>query len=218
MPNYRIANATPTNNYPKIQCKCPHCNSGGTFDRLDVNDITTNTSIIGIRRCPNPDCLSVIFFIKGNIHGHFSDLWIFPSTKIDFRKDGIPDKVLRAFEEAIICHSNDCYIASAIMLRKTLEEICYDQGATGTNLFKRLDALSRIIIVPKQLIDATQELRLLGNDAAHLESQTYEEIGKTEIEISIEFTKEILKAVYQYEGLLGKLRELKRAQPGSEEK
>ena len=55
-----------------------------------------------------------------------------------------------------------------------------------------------------------QELRLLGNDAAHIEADTFEKIGKDELEISIEFTKEILKAVYQYESLLEKLRSLKK--------
>lgn len=55
------------------------------------------------------------------------------------------------------------------------------------------------------------ELRLLGNDAAHIESNEFEKIGKPEIEISIEFTKEILKGVYQYEGLLSRLRGLKKA-------
>jgi hypothetical protein len=50
----------------------------------------------------------------------------------------------------------------------------------------------------------------LGNDAAHIESQTFNDVGKTEVEISIEFTKEILKAVYQYEGLLSRIRSLKK--------
>lgn len=53
------------------------------------------------------------------------------------------------------------------------------------------------------------DLRLLGNDAAHIEAKTFSEIGKEEIEISIDFTKEILKAVYQYENLLDKLKKLK---------
>ena len=65
------------------------------------------------------------------------------------------------------------------------------------------------IVIPRELLEGMQELRLLGNDAAHIESQTFNEIGKNEIEISIEFTKEILKAVYQYESLLDKIRSLK---------
>jgi hypothetical protein len=49
-----------------------------------------------------------------------------PSETIPFDKENIPQKVLNAFEEAINCHSNSCFIASAIMIRKTLEEICID--------------------------------------------------------------------------------------------
>ncbi|MEJ7644319.1 MAG: hypothetical protein WKF87_06970 [Chryseolinea sp.] len=54
------------------------------------------------------------------------------------------------------------------------------------------------------------ELRLLGNDAAHIEARVFAEIGPEEIKISLEFTIEILKAVYQYEALVAKLRGLKK--------
>ncbi len=101
-------------------------------------------------------------------------------------------------------------MASAIMIRKTLEEICLDKGATGDNLYKRIENLKSTIVLPKELLSAMQELRLLGNDAAHLEAKTFEQIGKDELEISIELTKEILKAVYQYESLLEKIQGLKK--------
>ena len=119
--------------------------------------------------------------------------------------------VLNSFEEAIICHANNCFVASAIMIRKTLEVICADRSVKGENLYKRLINLSSKILIPKELIEGMQELRLLGNDAAHIETTAFNAVGKNEIEISIEFTKEILKAVYQYEGLLGKLKSLKKS-------
>lgn len=194
-----------------VSTDCPHCGFKGVFEAIGVNDGYSNNDYyyFGQRRCPNPDCRGHIFYTCPDGSG---DITIFPSVKISFDKAGVPDRVLKAFEEAVTCHSSGCYIAAAILLRKTLEEICNDKSANGSNLFKRLEALAAIIVVPKELIEATQDLRLLGNDAAHLESQTYEEIGKAEIEISIEFTKEIIKAVYQYQNLLGKLRGLKKAE------
>jgi hypothetical protein len=51
---------------------------------------------------------------------------------------------------------------------------------------------------------------LLGNDAAHIESQEFNTVGKEEVEIGIQFTKEVLKAVFQYSDLLAKLRSLKK--------
>jgi hypothetical protein len=54
------------------------------------------------------------------------------------------------------------------------------------------------------------ELRLLGNDAAHIEARVYDHIGPAEIGAAIELTKEILKAVYQLETLVTKLKGLRR--------
>ena len=53
------------------------------------------------------------------------------------------------------------------------------------------------------------ELRFLGNDAAHVEARAFDEIGEEELDISIEFTKELLKAVYQYKDLTNRLEALK---------
>jgi len=196
-------------NGTKIATCCPHCGHFGTFETL-INDLEDGVSnrIMGIRRCPNPQCFGHLFFVYDKRLS--SIILTYPSETIPFDKSGIPERVLNAFDEAVICHSNSCFVASAIMIRKTLEEICSDRSATGANLFKRLEDLGSKILIPRELLEGMQELRLLGNDAAHIEANTFNEVGKNEIEISIEFTKEILKAVYQYEGLLGKIRGLKK--------
>ena len=101
-------------------------------------------------------------------------------------------------------------LAAAIMVRKTLEELCRDRGAEGKNLKKRISALSSKVVLPDELLEGLDDLRLLGNDAAHVESRTYNDIGKEEVEIGVEFAKEVLKAVYQYSALLARLRGLKK--------
>jgi hypothetical protein len=50
------------------------------------------------------------------------------------------------------------------------------------------------IVLP---IDGLDDLRLLGNDAAHIESQEFTTVSKEEVEIGIEFAKEVLKATFQ---------------------
>jgi hypothetical protein len=80
----------------------------------------------------------------------------------------------------------------------------------GNNLKERIRALSSIVVLPKELLDGLDDLRLLGNDAAHIESQEFNKVGKEEVEIGVEFAKEVLKAVYQYSALLGRLRGLKK--------
>jgi hypothetical protein len=191
----------------RISIPCPHCGHNGTFEQMG-NDTINNTHIFGLRRCPNESCFGYLFFIYNN---QFREIIMtYPSVSIPFDKNNIPKNISDAFQEAITTHANNCYVASAIMIRKTLEEICADKGAKGDNLYSRLNELSSKIIIPQELVLGMNELRLLGNDAAHIESKTFNELGKAEIEISLEFTKEILKAVYQYESLLEKLKSLKK--------
>ena len=96
------------------------------------------------------------------------------------------------------------------MVRKTLEELCRDRGASGANLKERIRALGAKVVLPKELFDGLDDIRLLGNDAAHIESQEFNQIGQEELDVAIEFTKEVLKAVFQYSNLLSKLRSLKK--------
>jgi HEPN domain-containing protein len=133
-----------------------------------------------------------------------------PPERLDFDSTNIPASITKALEEAISCHANECFIAAAIMVRKTLEELCCVRAATGHNLKERIRNLGASILLPKELLEGLDDLRLLGNDAAHIESQEFNTVGKEEVEIGIEFAKEVLKAVYQYSDLLAKLRALKR--------
>jgi hypothetical protein len=125
-----------------VATRCPHCGHFGTFVQVGVNDVYNFTktpqgvtihNFLGVRKCPNEKCKGHLFFISDN---NRNIVLTAPTETIPFDKENIPDKVLNAFEEAIKCHSNSCFIASAIMIRKTLEEICIDRGAIGTNLYK----------------------------------------------------------------------------------
>ena len=96
------------------------------------------------------------------------------------------------------------------MVRKTLEELCKDRGAEGGNLKARIASLEGKVVLPRELLEGLDDLRLLGNDAAHIESQTYDRVGKNEVELAVDLTKEVLKAVYQYAGILARLKALKK--------
>ena len=161
---------------------------------------------VGQRRCPNPECNAHLFVVWHNNVIVRS----YPALRIDFDTTNIPRSVTSAFEEAISCHANECFIAAAIMVRKTLEELCRDRGAQGKDLKERIRDLGTKIVLPKELLDGLDDLRLLGNLAAHIESREYDQVGNEEVEIGIEFTKEVLKATYQYSALLNRLRGLKK--------
>lgn len=193
-----------------VRLRCPVCRQRGTFEPVIPNDLLfygpSGPCHAGLRRCPDPNCHSLVFFIM--VGGKLVES--FPAETIDFDATNIPVNVQNAFEEAIKCHAQSCFVASAIMVRKTLEELCRDRNATGTNLKERIKALSTKVVIPQELLNGLDDLRLLGNDAAHIESQEYTKVGQEEVEVGIEFAKEVLKAVYQYAALLARLRALKK--------
>jgi hypothetical protein len=199
---------------PTVKARCPSCGRLGTFDDVGVNDLQPGEGWwLGQRVCPNDGCKAHVFFVmKGQ-----NLLATYPPQRIDFDRENIPQEVLNVFGEAITCHAEGCYVASAIMIRRTLEELCRERGAEGKGLKKRIEALASRIVLPKELLDGMDDLRLLGNDAAHIEARDFEKVSQDEVEVAIEFTKEILKAAYQYENLLRKLRELKKSGPEAAE-
>ncbi|APY16207.1 DUF4145 domain-containing protein [Brucella sp. 10RB9214] len=202
-----------------INLRCPACSHKGAFaslghdivdavwNELDTNGNKTYSNIrAGLRHCPNEKCSALVFFVD-----HDGDMTVYPPEVIDFDSSNLPPRILASLEESIKAHAAGCFRASALMVRRVLEELCEDKQAKGNNLMLRLQALSSTVIIPKELLDAADELRLLGNDAAHIEAKTYDNIGAQECEIAIELTKELLKAVYQYTSLVSKLRALKKS-------
>jgi hypothetical protein len=85
-----------------------------------------------------------------------------------------------------------------------------EKKATCNTLKDRISSLQATVVLPKELFVALDDLRLLGNDAAHIEAKTYSSIGADEVDIGIELTKEVLKAVYQLDDILARLRALKK--------
>jgi hypothetical protein len=210
--------------YTTVALHCPACNRYGTFEpiKAEIGEKTTlrdfrignpgdsqiQASYWGFvqRTCPFRHCRAHVFVIlKDN-----EVITSFPPERIDFDTEGIPPTITQTLEEAITCHANRCYVASAIMVRRTLEEICEDRGATGDNLWKRIKNLRNKIIISEGLLEGMGNLMLLGNDAAHVKSRTFDKVSREEVEISIEITKKILEAVFQEKNLVERLNSLKK--------
>jgi hypothetical protein len=133
----------------------------------------------------------------------------YPPEVLDVDTTNLPQQVLGSLEEAVQCHAIGAYRAAAIMVRRTLEDVCAERGASGGTLKDRLKALGTKVVLPPELLEGLDELRLLGNDAAHIEAQTYNDVGKDEVELAIEVVKTLLLGTYQTAHLVDRLRALK---------
>ena len=201
-------NTESTGDLGTIGIRCPGCGREGSFENVAIGgDLVVENYWLGQRKCPNKNCKTHIFYIYDSSKKEV--IASYPSQRIDFDTTDIPSQVVETFEETISCHSHESYVASAIMVRRTIEEICEDKGAKGKNLKDKIIDLGNKILIPKEFIEGMDELRLLGNDAAHIEARIYKDIGKLELDVAIKFAKELLKSVYQYSSLLKELQSLK---------
>jgi Domain of unknown function (DUF4145) len=188
--------------------RCPRCRQIGTFEDIPAtHDLLVGSIFFVQRRCPNPTCHIHIFAVREN-NGEL--IVAYPPELIDFDPDGIPQQLVDALAEAIVCYAHKAYRASAMMVRKTLEELCDARGATGPDLYQRIEALGQQAILSPALMASLHNLRLLGNDAAHIEVRTYNDVGPEECAVAIDLTKTILNAVYQHKGLVERLAALRR--------
>jgi len=204
--------------FREVALRCPICKHRGIFVPIEPLKDTafSANAVAGARKCPNPSCRALVFVvytIQPGPNRVTNVLTSYPPERLDFDPSGIPSNILAAMEEALTCHANSAYSAAAMMVRKVLEELCEDQGAQGKDLYQRLQTLSTKIVVPQALLDAANDLRLLGNDAAHIEAKTFNQVSQDEVEAGIELARELLKAVYQMESLVARLKGLRKGEP-----
>ena len=197
---------------------CPGCGRVGTFGPLGQDlaflfqtapSVPQRCTGVGHRQCPNPQCGTHVFVVYDMMDQN-KLVCAYPVGRVEFDSANVPDKVRRALDEALSCAANECYVAAAMLIRKTLEEVCNERNAHGGNLKDRVSDLRTKVTLPNELFEAMDHLRLLGNDAAHIEAKNYDEVGKDEIDAGIELAKEIIKATYQYRNLLSRLLALKK--------
>jgi hypothetical protein len=190
-------------NPARLQMRCPTCLHVAVLDargadktvRRGGNNVLMLAS--GERVCPNPECQALIWVIYC-LGDPVEILFSYPPERFDFDVSDLPASVKEPLEEAIDCHANGSFKASALMIRRTLEAVCQDQGVRGDgSLFDRIEVLGKEVVLPTAMITGLHNLRLLGNDAAHVDARDYLEVGEAEVEAALDVTKLILSATYQ---------------------
>jgi hypothetical protein len=144
-------------------------------------------------RCPK---CSGPFLLYQNQWG---ETWDEPGRLFPPRDDilgwSIPRPIAAAFSEAAHCHAAKAFTACAIMCRKTLEGVCDDHKAAGKNLQQRLAALRDMGVIEGRLFDWADELRLVGNEAAH---DVNVQVGPEDARDTFEFTRALLEYAYTF--------------------
>jgi len=121
---------------------------------------------------------------------NFDTQLIYPTNEIS--TDGVPNEVQTAFEAALKVKNIDHAIC-LLALRRTLEAICKQQGASGKTLEAMIEHLIHEGVLPELMRDACWIIRQLGNGAAHADSTQY---YAGEVNQTIGFTENIIRYLY----------------------
>ncbi|MFG2319860.1 DUF4145 domain-containing protein [Streptomyces tendae] len=93
---------------------------------------------------------------------------VWPEDNAGIMNDAIPKSLVREMREAYTCFKAKAYTATLVMVRRTLEGMCTDQGATSKKaLFQKLQELQNLGKIEGRLVDWAQALRAIGNQGAH---------------------------------------------------
>lgn len=211
-PPFTVNGALIEKDSQRVSMRCPICRVQGMFEPLrEMSESVVvqwaapaSKVYLTQRGCPNPNCRAHVF-----VAYKASDLRVvvsYPPERITFDAAKIPVEIVKSLEEAITCHAAGAYRASAIMVRRTVEVLCDDQGiASSRRLGTRIDALEVKLPPLVPWLDGLHELKLLGNDAAHVVLKDFDRVGAVEAKAAIDLMTSILQITYQHTVVIGRL-------------
>jgi len=133
---------------------------------------------------------------------------IYPEVRFDYP---VPDLVRNSYIEARKCHSAGAFLATAVMIRRTLEAVAKNFEINTKNLYDGLKKMKESGIISEEFLLWGTELRFLGNIGAHATEQTVSQQDVTE---ALEFTNAIIETIYHLRPKFERMR-LRRHPPAS---
>lgn len=115
---------------------------------------------------------------------------VYPQNSID--SNAVPPKVKEAYEAALKTKSIDKYVC-LMALRRTLELLLKDKGATKWGLKDKIEEIAAKGILPDTLKEASSLAKMLGDTAAHDKDL---EIDQYDVEAMAEFVGFVIEYIY----------------------
>lgn len=127
---------------------------------------------------------------------------IYPSSQFHINPV-IPEELQKSLTESIKCHKADAHTATAIMCRRTIEGFCQIKGVAENNLDKSIKKLKDDGLINEQLYEWANQLRLVGNEAAHNINSNFSAVDAKDI---LDFTIAILDFTYSFKDKFDKFK------------
>src|SRR5260370_42497354 len=107
----------------------------------------------------------------------------------------IPESLRLEHKEARACFSNGSYTATVVMVRRTLEGVCAENGVKKQPLIKALQQLEKDGLIEGRLLEWAEELRVLGNDGAHF---TGRRVSREDAQDALALAEALLDYLYVF--------------------
>lgn len=145
-------------------------------------------------QCTNRDCQAPIVQVRedyGQGYDEDKPAVYYPSP----RRLGyaVPSRLRDEFTEARKCFDAKAYRATLVMVRRTLEGTCADQGSTKKTLAESLRDLQTQGRIDGLLAEWADLLRVVGNEGAHF---TGKKVTGQDAEDALEFLEALLDHLY----------------------
>ena len=127
---------------------------------------------------------------RGEMRWYNNKTILFPINSID--SGSIPPKVKEAFEATLKTKGIDKNVC-LMALRRTLELILKDKGATEWGLKDKIEEIAEKGLLPDTLKEASSLTKILGDSAAHDKDL---EIDQHDVESMAEFVEFIIEYLY----------------------
>jgi hypothetical protein len=158
-------------------------------DPVDTPYYITEYAIALCSKCNGIFLVESAFYeIPGEVCAPQGVAVLYPTDR-NISTDGMPETASRAYGAAARSYQVGLYEPCVIMCRKCIEALCQELGATKGNLKERLQNLGKNGHIDQKLLTWADELRLIGNDAAHDLDVVIEQV---DAQNALEFVEAIL--------------------------
>ena len=152
-------------------------------------------------RCKNPMLARQEFYvIPEEISVPLTEVLVVYPQDDGIPLGSVPNLVARAYREAQRAYQVKLYESCVIMCRKCVEAVCSEHGESKGSLPSRLKRLRESGVIDNAIFNWSNELRLAGNIAAHVDSKS--QIMEHDAKDVLEFAKALLLYVFELQNRL----------------
>jgi hypothetical protein len=145
-------------------------------------------------QCGHRDCQAAIVQVRedyGRGYDEDKPSIYYPSPRR--LSHAVPRALRDGFAEARKCYEAKAYGATLVMVRRTLEGTCADQGSTKRTLAESLKDLQTRGKIDGLLAEWADLLRVVGNEGAHF---TANKVSAQDAEDALDFAEALLDHLY----------------------